>query len=326
MNRSISSRWAVGVILFALVGCMFALVKRDFIYDWWRLHNYNPSVDISQLATQTTMTPDGRKLFYVNHPKLEKSTAFNKDCPPGSEHTIVLGCYHPVEDGIFLYTVNDPQLSGVEQVTAAHEMLHAAYDRLSKSERTYVDGLLENYYKTDLHDPTILAEIAAYKKSEPNAVVNEMHSVFGTEVSNLPKPLEAYYKRYFTDRKKIAAYAAAYRSAFSEREAKVKQYDVQLSTMKATINTDEASLTAQLQKLHSDKNQLDADKSSGNIAAYNAAVPEYNAEVDAYNTLAETVRGLIPQYNQIVSRRNAIALEENHLVQELSSTVKAVQQ
>ena len=34
-----------------------------------------------------------------------------------SEKTIILGCYHSDQEGIFVYNVTDPRLSGVEQVT-----------------------------------------------------------------------------------------------------------------------------------------------------------------------------------------------------------------
>ena len=48
-------------------------------------------------------------------------------------------------------------------------MLHAAYGHLSDSQRSYVDGLLMNYYQHDLHNQVILNEIANYKKIEPTA-------------------------------------------------------------------------------------------------------------------------------------------------------------
>src|SRR6185295_11567695 len=85
------------------------------------------------------MTPDTRRLFYVYHPVLEDKQAFNSHCTD-SEKTIVLGCYIS-RTGIYLYDVTDSRLNGVEQVTAAHETLHAAYERLSSSERKRVDGL-----------------------------------------------------------------------------------------------------------------------------------------------------------------------------------------
>src|SRR5262249_17898052 len=122
-----------------------------------------------------------------NHPEIDTKNNFSSNCPNnGGEKTVILGCYHPDQNGIFVLGVSDPRLDGVMQVTAAHEMLHAEYDRLNSKDRSYVNGLLMDYYEHDLHDQRIQDVIAAYKLSEPNDVVNEMHAVFGTEIAKLP--------------------------------------------------------------------------------------------------------------------------------------------
>ena len=296
-----------------------AAAERQNVYDWLALRNYQPSATIVQLANETTMNAYARKVFYVNHPNIENKSSFYQNCPNnGGEKTVVLGCYHNGQHGIFLLQVTDPRLSGVEQVTAAHETLHAIYDRLSPRERTYVDGLLMNYYQHDLHDPRLLTTIAAYKQSEPGQVVNEMHSVFGTEVMNLPTPLENYYKQYFTNRQKIAGYAAQYEAAFTSRKNQVTQDDSQLANIKNQINADEASLQAQQKTISSDQAKLEDLKNNGDYADYNNGVPAFNTEVDTYNSLVDTTRSLISQYNQLVVARNAIAIEENQLSQDLS--------
>lgn len=304
-----------------------AAYERQNIYDWLALRNYQPPATIVQLANETTMNAYARKVFYVNHPVIDNKAAFNQPCPDnGGEKTVVLGCYHPDQDGIYLLDVSDPRLNGVEEVTAAHETLHAIYGRLSTRERNYVDGLLMNYYLHDLHDKRILATIAAYKKSEPNDWVNEMHSVFGTEIAQLPAPLENYYKQYFTNRQKIAAYAAQYEAAFTSREAQVAQDDATLTTMKTQISSDESSLQSQDKTIVNDQSKLESLKSSGDYTDYNAGVPGFNSEVDTYNVLVTTARSLITQYNQLVITRNAIAVAENQLVQELSAAPQPISQ
>jgi hypothetical protein len=307
------------LIALAVLGAIY--VKRQSFFDWLALRNYNPPATVSQLATQDTMTPYARKILYVNHPAIDDKTAFNQPCPnDGGEQTIVLGCYHSDQDGIFLLNVSDPRLSGVEQVTAAHEMLHAAYDRLSQSERNKVDAMLLDYYNHDLHDRRLIATIAAYKKTEPHDVVNEMHSVFGTEVANLPAGLEQYYKRYFTNRSQVAAYAAQYEAAFTSRQATVNADDVQLSSLKTQINGDETDLKTKQAQINAQQAQLSTERSS-NPAAYNAAVPTFNSQVNSYNAEVQTVQGLVTQYNQLVASRNAIALVENQLSSELSGSI-----
>lgn len=319
-----------GVVLLAalLTFGSVAVAERQNVYDWMALRNYQPPSDIVQLANETTMNAYARKVFYVNHPAIDDKTSFNKQCPDnGGEKTVVLGCYHPNQKGIFILQVSDQRLNGVEEVTAAHETLHAIYDRLSSHERNYVDGLLMNYYQHDLRDQRILTTIAAYKQSEPNDWVNEMHSVFGTEIAQLPTPLENYYSQYFTNRKKIAAYAAQYEAAFTSRKAQVSKDDAELASMKIEIAADEALLQAQDKTITNDQARLDDLKNSSDYAGYNAGVPAFNNEVDAYNSLVDTTKNLITQYNQLVLARNAIAIEENQLTQELSaSTAKPITQ
>jgi hypothetical protein len=315
-----------GVVLAVLLACgVIALAERQHIFDWWRLRGYLPPVTVQQLASETTMNAYARKVFYVNHPAVDAKSSFGKVCPNnGGEKTVVLGCYHSDQQGIYILRVSDPRLSGVEQVTAAHEMLHAAYDRLSTRDRASVDRMLTDYYQHGLHDKRVLATIAAYKKSEPNDVVNEMHSVFGTEVANLPAPLENYYKRYFTDRQKIVAYAQQYEGAFTSREQQVANDDTQLAAQKQQITSDEASLHAQAQAIDSEQTRLSSLKSTGDYSGYNALVPDYNTKVGQYNALVATVRALIAQYNQLVKSRNAIALEETQLVQDITTTPQRI--
>ncbi len=320
LRQTGSSRWPLLVLLLVLCAALgMVVVKERSLKDWWALKNYQVPQIVSQLATLDGMTAYARKVLYVNHPALDDKATFNTVCPKnGGEQTIVLGCYLSDQAGIYLLNVSEPKLDGVEQVTVAHEMLHAAYDRLSVSDRQKVDTMLLNYYNNGLHDARLLSTIEAYKKSEPNDVVNEMHSVFGTEVANLPNQLEQYYKRYFTDRQQLAKYAANYQQAFTSRQAAVAGYDAQLSNLKAEINSDNADLQAKRNEISTLQSQLLAERST-NVAAYNADVPSYNNHVKAYNAEITTVTNLINQYNQLVAARNTVVLAENQLISDLTA-------
>lgn len=308
--------------------CLLAAIGANHqnITDWWRLRNYDAPATVAQLASDDGMTSYGRKVFYVNRPSIESKTSFAESCPSGGEQTIVLGCYRGGQSGIYLLDVTDERLNGVEQVTAAHEMLHAAYDRLSSSERSKVDAMLLDYYKNDLTDQRILATIAAYKKTEPNDVVNEMHSVFGSEVSNLPTGLETYYKKYFNNRQGIAAYATRYQAEFTSRQAIVAQDDAKLADLKAQIETKQSDLKSKLAEINSRQADLNSLRSSNNVDAYNAGVPAYNAMVAAYNAEVQQIHNLIAEFNDLVAARNAVALEENQLSKALQSDTTEISQ
>ena len=308
--------WAV-----VLAALGFAAADKQNIEDWWRLRTYHAPAAVVQLADQDTMTPYARKVFYVNQPAIDDKTSFAKVCESGSskEQTIVLGCYHGSQNGIYVLSVDDPRLSGVEQVTAAHEVLHAAYDRLNESDKAQINRQLLDYYHNDLHDQRILSTIDAYKKSEPNDVVNEMHSIFGTEIASLPPGLEQYYQRYFTNRQQVAAFAAQYQSAFTSRQAALSQLESQLDALKQQIESIDADLKSQKADIESRQAQLESERTSGNIAAYNAGVAAYNSSLDAYNAEVNNLRGLVNQFNGLVNQHNALVLEQSQLRDELDA-------
>jgi hypothetical protein len=318
MKQKKSGLQAVVLVgLLVLLGGAFA--QRQAIADWFRLRGYEPPELVSQLASDTSMTDEGRHLFYVNRPVIASGQVFTDECPKGGEKTVVLGCYIGNDGGIYLYDITDERLDGVEQVTAAHEMLHAAYRRLSDDERKRIDALLTEYYENQLSDQRILDTIESYKKSEPGELANEMHSIFATEVADLPAELETYYRQYFTDRSKVIAYTQRYQAEFTSRRTQVAAYDAQLKSLKQQIDSNQTELERQKTALDQQSARLQAQKASGDIAGYNGGVAAYNAAVARYNALLAATKGFIGQYNEVVVARNEVVLEEQQLAKALSS-------
>jgi hypothetical protein len=303
---------AFGLVVLAWV----SLWQHQAIADWVKLHSYQPPSQIAQLARQTTMTPAAQHFFYINHPQIDAASKFNSQCD-AREQSIVLGCYRGGESGIFILKVtNHKELNGVMQVTAAHEMLHAAYDRLSDTERNRVDQELQNFYQNGHVSNAIKTEMAAYKRTEPNQVVNEMHSVFGTEIADLPPALEQYYSRYFSDRHKVTADAAHYQAAFRDRRAQIDQLTGQLNTLKSQIDANEATLHQQSTQLDQRRQQLEGEKH--NPRQYNSDAREYTSQVQTFNDLLAKTKQQIGQYNGLVKQLNKLVLEEQQLVRQLS--------
>lgn len=305
----VRSRRLPGIVLAIVVLSLPFLVwnKQQAVADWWRLRGYTPPVSVVSLANTDTMTTEARHILYVNHPQLvANSASFRQDCTQ-NEQTIVLGCYHSDQNGIYVFLVKDVRLSGVEQVTIAHEMLHAAYDRLSSSERKRIDGLLNDYFNNSLHDQRIIDTINSYKKTEPKDITNEMHSVFGTEIADLPKSLESYYSQYFAKRSTVVNLALSYENVFTSRISQIDSYDQQLGVLKSQISSEEQNLNNQLNQLNTDRARLDSLKSSGQYAAYNAGVSVFNSEVIAYNQGVESLQNDIARYNSLIDTRNSIA-------------------
>lgn len=320
--------------LFSLVftGSLLLLVSLAFlnkqaIFDYIKLRDYTPSAEIVQLASQATLNDEARKVFYVNQPVVQDKAAFKIDCPDGGgEKTIVLGCYHGGQNGIFLLQVSDVRLDGVKQVTAAHELLHAAYERLSSKERQKVDAMLLSYFNNELKDERIKATIEGYKKTEPNDLVNEMHSIFPTEIAKLPAELESYYSKYFTDRSKIVGFASHYQAEFTSRQNAIKDFDGQLVSLKDEIAAGETDLTQLQARIKDDEANLQDLRRTNRIADFNSSVPAFNAKIDQYNQLVRRVQGLVEQYNSVVETRNSLASEISELSNALNTNAEQIKQ
>lgn len=312
-RRYAGSGLVISLLSFAIFfGAWYA---RQNIFDWARLYRYQPAAAISQLADKTTMTESTRRLFYVYHPVLGERTEFADECPSRGEQTIVLGCYVGGKQ-IYVFQVSDQRLKGVQEVTAAHETLHAAYARLSADTRQRIDGLTASALAAS-KDQRLISTIENYRQQDPSVVPNELHSILGTEVQDLPSELESYYRQYFTNRKQIVALSASYEQEFTRRRASIAASDQRLAALKPIIEANQAKISTETNELAERRQTLQQIQRSGDIEKYNAAVPGYNEQVRSYNALVVATQKLIDEYNQLVHDRNAVAVEEQDLFRAL---------
>ncbi len=316
--------WPAAVLVVLLAAGAGLWLKHDAVLDWLATRGYQPSAQMSHIVSETTMTPYAQRLLFANQPAIETKQAFNQHCTDPSDQVAVLGCFVGNRLGIYIYDVTEPRLQGIEEVTAAHEMLHQAYQRLGKQEKTRINGLLQEYH--DLKASQALRDkIASYKASEPDQLLNEMHSIFGTEAPDLPVELETYYKQYFTDRQQVLALHQKYQSEFDQRIAQIHEYDTRLAGLKSQIDADKQSLKIYEQNLRDQRHQLDAYLANNQINQYNAAVPGYNATVAQYRNLVAATNRLIDEFNQVLADRNTLAVQERQLEDAIDSSVNAAQ-
>lgn len=312
--------WPTTLLAALLVGGSFFWLRHNEVLDWAAARGYEPSTAIEILTTDTGMTAYSKRLFYANRPAIEAKGPFNRHCTDPSEQVAVLGCFIGNRLGIYIYDVTDERLNGIEQVTAAHEMLHQAYQRLDKKEKTRINGLLQEY-----HDLTatqkLKDKIASYNESEPEHLLNEMHSIFGTEATDLPSELEAYYRQYFFDRGKILALHQRYQSEFDRRIAQINDFDNRLTDLKTNIEANKQDLDIRERELRQRRSQMDAYLAANRIGEYNAAVPGFNALVVAYRSLVDSTNRMVDQFNSLLAERNALAVQERQLEDAIDSSV-----
>ncbi len=320
---NISKRIVSLVTSFAILAAsVFSVYQRQAIFDWVKLRDYVPPPQIATLATSTTMNDKGKHLFYVYRPELDDKTTFNQNCSD-SEQSIVLGCYVQ-NKGIYLYDVQDERLDGVEEVTAAHEMLHAAYDRLSSKDRRRIDALTQQVFESTTN-ARIKKTVEAYRAKDATVVPNELHSIIATEVRELPKELEEYYARYFDNRKTIVAMSEKYEHEFTGREAQADAYKLELDSLKIDIEASEKQLEKDTAALTAEYNAIEQDRSSADPTAFNARVRSYNAKVGAYNKSVKAVSTKIDTYNATLEKYKAVVLEENELIKAIDSRPNQIQ-
>ena len=285
------------------------------VSDWWTFQNYDPPKKIENLAKSSGMSETGIKYFYVSDPQINNKEDFNINCP-FPERSLVLGCY----DGerIYLLDIEEKRLEGVEEVTAAHEMLHAAYARLSDSEKQNIDKLLRQEY-TKVKNPRLLDLIEEYTRQDSSVVDNELHSILATEKEELSPELESYFSRYFTDRSLVFSKYQSYEKVFNNINDQISQYDQELNALKIDIASKEGRLESLAQSISDDRTILDELIEQNKIDQYNSAVPDFNARVNQYNALVNTLKNDLESYNRVVKKRNALALDHTNLIQSLDS-------
>jgi hypothetical protein len=300
------------MVAVVIIGIRFT---QDF-EDWSKLLTYQPPAEIAKLAATTTMTDTARRLFYVNQPTIESRKSSLNLCK-GTEHTIVLGCY-VVSKGIFLQAVTDPRLQGVMEVTAAHEMLHVAYQRMSLFEQTQLNKKLQAVL-AQLQNPRILKLVKTYDNQDPRSVNNELHSIFGTEVRNLSSELEKHYQTYFTNRSTIVALSERYEGVFTALRTRAKTLSQQLESQKVALEQLVIQVKQEAKTVESERSNLQTSIVTNPNSDHNFQISTFNNRVKNYNQLVSQLKVQTNTYNQLVNEHNSLALEEKSLVESLEN-------
>jgi hypothetical protein len=306
----------VGLVFGVLAGGFWVVTHRQDVLDWWYLRTTQPTADVVAMADATAMIDRGRELFYVSEPQVQDSDQFNQSCSDVGEGGSVLGCYAARK--IYIFNVADPRLPHVKEVTAAHEMLHAVYERLDSAAKQRVDNMVLAAADTLKNDASLQDVMKIYARTEPGEMANELHSILGTEYRNLPTDLEAYYKQYFSDRTVVVGFAEAYKSVFEASKARLQEFDAKLESLKQQITDLENDLKNRRAELDSESARLQILRNT-DVAAYNAAVPGYNSKVRSFNTLVKQYNGVVASYNSTVVERNKEAAAQNDLYHSLDS-------
>ena len=174
----------LAVINLCIIACVVAvaILNRQYIIDKYNAWEFKPSPEIVQIANDVGLNENGRFYYFASRPELDFAKEFNGECRSREQGNAILGCYK--NQRIYIYNVNDERLNGLKEVTAAHEMLHAAYERLPESDKKAVNTLLEKEYRKN-SDAEFSKRMDYYKRNQPGEEYNELHSIIGTEFADI---------------------------------------------------------------------------------------------------------------------------------------------
>lgn len=314
-------RRVISLVLSALfvLAAVFVFVNRQALHDQLILAYYEAPAEIAALATDSDLSDRGRDLFYVNEPELHGKATFDAKCSGvGDEQSNVLGCFTGTR--IYIYDAADERLAGIEEVTAAHEMLHAAYIRLSRGERERVESLLERQLDDGIA-PHVDELIEIYERIEPDQLLNEMHSILATEQAELLPELETYYSQYFKDRKVVVGLATDYREAFDSLKREQEALVAELEELSTTINNTTELINQQLERYNASVEDFNARAESGEMTAeqFNSERPVLENERLAINQAINSNNILRQTYEEKRKQYESLAIEFNSLQTSISS-------
>ena len=291
----ILTRAAAAILAFVLIALVIiAFAHRGTIRDHFLASTFEASEDVFTLTEGLHLTAAGERIFLASQPELGPPEDFNRWCSgvEHSEHSHVLGCFSHSE--IYLFDVTDERLDGIVEVTAAHELLHAAYARMSPREQDELGTALNAEYERIVQASPRLAErMSVYDDLSSRAFTNELHSILGTEVMVLSDALEEHYAQWFQDRRQIVQLHERVSTVFSDLQARAHAVSDEMSQLRENIETRNAVYTVDVEQ-------------------YNADADAFRARNDRYE-FSDNFEEFNELRTELVDRHNALQLEHASL-------------
>lgn len=313
--------WLVSAIL--IVASAGLWTQRQNVVDAIQYHQYTPTPAIKAVAADAGLTDDAIFTFYATRPALESSAAFNQHCERREADSPILGCY--AANRIYIYDISDERLNGIEVITAAHELLHAEYDRLPDAERQRLTPLLEAAYVPG--DNTKLdARMKYYEKTEPGQTINELHSIVGTEFASIDPELEKYYARFFKDRASLVALHQQVESTFDSLSAEADGLVAQIEALASQINSDSEQYNQDAEALNRAVETFNerASRTGGftTQAEFQSARQSLVNQSNALASFRQQIQTNITEYKTLLARLDSINSQADELNQSLDSVLQ----
>ena len=313
-RRSRLARVLPTVLALVLVGAgVLAFLGFQRLVDQYTVWTFRPTEAVSSLIASSQLTDEGRFIFLASKPVIESSNIFASSCASNQEGSGILGCYLPRDRSIHLFAVTEPRLAGLTDVVAAHEMLHAAWDRFSTAEQQQLVPLLEREASKLEGDPAFQARLDYYAKNEPGQRDNELHSIIGTEIASISPELESHYAKWLGNRQALVQLQGKTNAVFTDLEKRSAELSASMDALRTAISNDYASYTGGYAQLNADIRRFNArtdftsrrqaDEAQGALETQRASLDARYADI-----LAKTA-----QYNADLAEMQALSAQTDGL-------------
>ncbi len=320
-NKTLKSIITVAIVaLITACGVGFFL-NRGQVYDFISAQTFSPSEKIANVKRSIDLTDRAGTIFYATHPALMEKDDFNEACDSHDDEISVLGCY---SDGrIYLYNIEDSELAGVVESTAAHELLHAVWERMNINEKNEITAYIKTVYDDEKYHEMLAEDLETYAEDER---IEELHSRIGTEIADLPAALEAHYAKYFKNQDLVVDFYDSYIAPFRELSEEIDAMAKKLETMSTEVDEKTAAYYRNADALSAEINEFNSCANTPNCFATDAAfyarrnilVSKQSALDSEYDALSD----LIDQYNALVEEYNANILRGETLERAINSNKK----
>ena len=308
------------VVVTGLLG-LLAYQNRVYLTDLFLSFQYSASPELSSLENDLELTDSAGLILRASHPSLESREEFNILCDSHDEQISVLGCY--TDRKIYIYNIEESELSGIKESTLAHELLHAVWARTPSSERDHISRLLAEVYNQQEYHDQLAEDLETYDDAER---VDELHSRIGTEIANLPAELESHYAKYFKNQDKVVDFYENYITPFRELSEEIDNLSTELEKLNQEIEEKTSAYYKSAEKLSAEIDEFNnCARTSGCFAteyAFNARRNQLLANESVIESAYEKLNKMINDYNKLVEEYNANVIRGETLESVINSNAK----
>ena len=307
------------IVSIALGICVW--FNRGIIADVISSFFYHPSAEVADIIDKIGLNYRSNIIFKATAPSLDNRDDFNKHCKSHDQDISVLGCYTGGQ--IYIYNIENSDLNGVVESTAAHELLHAVWHRLGNSEKEQLSKqLLEVYNDSRYHD-LLADDLETYNDSER---IDELHSRIGTEIADLPEALEKHYARYFNNQDLVVDYYNSYIEPFKELEAEIDSLSSQLKNLNAEIESKTSDYYRRFEELSAKISEFNRCASTAGCftleSVFNVTRNNLLSEQSSLGASFDELNALIDKYNNVVMEYNENVLRGAALEKAINSNAE----